>query len=104
MPPGGGMGDMGGVCFVSRGIVSRDKRNARFGGPFSCVLLSRPFALAWLRRRHALHLHDRSAPARIIEPPRQLALLSGLLLPDGGMAGGKQSFVDRKSTRLNSSH
>src|SRR3546814_4745618 len=44
-------------------------------------------------RRHVLHLHDRSAPARIIRPPRQFALLSGLLLPDGGMAGGKQSFV-----------
>src|SRR3546814_4378731 len=55
-------------------------------------------------RRHVLHLHDRSAPARIISPPRQFALLSGLLLPDGGMAGGKQSFVRLLHGRRSEEH
>src|SRR3546814_968312 len=40
MQGGGGMGDMGGMGFCSYGIVSSNKRTARFGGPFSCVLLS----------------------------------------------------------------
>src|SRR3546814_10075968 len=43
MPGGGGMGDMGGMGFCSPGIVSSNKEKARFGGPFSCVLLSRRF-------------------------------------------------------------